>query len=240
MPLKDNGYWEPSQADIDRANVTALARRLGVSSYDEVYALSIQKPDVYWRAVLDQCGIRWSKDYDVFTDSSRGPEFTSWFAGGKLNWVDTIFAWGADPANRDRIALICENERSDVERVSFAELRERVRRLASGLRAAGLQKGDRVGLLMEPGAGAVVSVLALSFIGAVFLPLFSGFGVDPIVSRLTLCRAKALISTTGLNRRSKWIDRTGVATEAARIAGTELLILRTPDGSKPGPSMAID
>lgn len=240
MPLRDSGCWEPSQADIDQANVTALAKRLGLAGYDELYAFSIEKPDAYWRAALDLCGIRWSRDYDNFADVSRGPEFTNWFAGGKLNWLDTIFAWAKDAATRDRTALICENEHGDVERVSFAELRDRVRRLANGLRSAGLAKGDRVGLLMEPGAGAVVSMLALSFIGTVVLPLFSGFGVDPIVSRLTLCRARALVSTCGFHRRGKWMDREAVAVDAARIAGTEMLILRSPDGTATGPESAFN
>ncbi len=240
MPLNSEVRWEPTRHDIERSNVQALADRLGLAGYDELYRFSVEQPDAYWRAVLAQCSIRWSRPFDTFADGRRGPEFTDWFVGGQLNWADTIFAWAQDPQTRDRTALICENEAGVVERISYADLRERVRKLAGGLLGAGLRQGDRVGLLMEPGTGAVVSMLALSYAGIVVLPLFSGFGADPIVSRLTLCRARALVSTAGFQRRGKWIDRVAVATEAARAAGTEMLILRSADGTPPADPSALD
>ncbi len=240
MPLTSTGLWEPSPEMAEHSNVQALTRRLGLADYDELYRFSIEHPDAYWRAVLDQCNIVWSTHYDAFADYSRGAEFASWFVGGKLNWTDTIFAWAQDPATRNRTALIVENEQGDIERLSFAELRESVRKFAGGLLALGLRRGDRVGLLMEPSVGAVVSMLALSYVGMVVLPLFSGFGVDPIVSRLSLCRARALISTTGFYRRGKWIDREAVAVQAAASAGLEFLILRNPDGGKSAFAPAIN
>lgn len=240
MPLSSTGEWEPSSEGIAQSNIQALITRLDLNDYDALYKFSIEQPGDYWRAVLAQCNIVWSKPYDCFADFSRGPEFARWFVGGRLNWTDTIFAWAQDPATRDREALIVENELGDIERLSFAELHERVRRFAGGLRELGLRRGDRVGLLMEPGAGAVISMLALSYIGIVVLPLFSGFGVDPIVSRLSLCRARALISTTGFNRRGKWIDREAVAVQAALTAQLEFLILRTPDRSETAAASATD
>jgi acetyl-CoA synthetase len=214
--------------------------RLGLADYDTLYRFSTEHPDSYWRAVLDQCDIHWSKPYETFADYGRGPEFASWFVGGELNWTDTIFAWAKNPATSGRTALIVENEQGEVERLTFAELQDRVRKFAGGLLQLGLRKGDRVGLLMEPGAGAVISMLALSYIGTVVLPLFSGFGVDPIASRLTLCRARALISTTGFFRRGKWIDREQVAIQAAEAAKLELLVLRAPDRGKIASGSAID
>lgn len=240
MPLTSTGQWEPTPEGTEHSNIQALIDRLAVADYDALYRLSIERPDDYWRAVLDQCKIRWTKPYHAFADYSKGPEFAQWFVGGELNWTDTIFAWAQDPATRDRTALIVETERGDVEKLSFADLRDRVRKFAGGLLALGLRRGDRVGLLMEPGTGVVISMLALSYIGTVVLPLFSGFGVNPIVSRLSLCRARALISTTGFQRRGKWIERETVAVQAAMTADLEFLILRASDGSKAGPPAAID
>ena len=244
MPLTDSGQWEPTRDGIAHSNIQALINRLGLDDYEALYRFSIEHPDAYWQEVLSLCNIQWSVPYAAYADYSRGPEFANWFAGGRLNWADTIFAWAQNPATRDRVALIAENERGDIEHMTFAQLRDGVRKLAGGLLEMGLGKGDRVGLLMEPGTGAVISMLALTYIGAVVLPFFSGFGVDPIVSRLTLCRARALISTTGFYRRGKWIDREAVAVQAAAAAKLDFLVLRTADGSKPetGPEtgFAID
>ncbi len=240
MPLTSTDQWEPSPQGIAQSNIQALMDRLNLSNYDALYRFSVEQPDSYWRAVLAQCNVQWSRPYDAFADYARGQEFASWFVGGQLNWTDTIFAWAQDPATGDRTALIMENERGDTETLSFVELREQVRRFAGGLLNMGLRRGDRVGLLMEPGAGAVISMLALSYIGTVVLPLFSGFGVDPIASRLSLCRARALISTTGFFRRGEWINREEIAIQAAATAGLEFLVLRTPDGGKADHASAVD
>jgi len=58
---------------------------------------------------------------------------------------------------------------------------------------------------MENGVEATTTVLALAWIGAIVVPLFSGFGVDAIVSRLSACRARTLIASTGFQRRGKLV-----------------------------------
>lgn len=232
--------WRPSDAQVAQANVTALMKRLELGGYEALYRFSIERPDEYWRAVLDACGIRWARPYESFVDFSAGREFPRWFVGGELNWTDTIFAWAKDPATAGRTALVAENETGATERLSYGALHGRVRRLAGGLRQLGIARGDRVGLLMEPGTGAVVSMLALSYIGAVVMPLFSGFGADPIASRLSQCKARALIATTGFFRRGKWVDRQEACLEATREAGTEFLILRTAQPDAALPPAAVD
>ena len=227
--------WTPEDHQIEGANVTAFLRDLGLADYDDLYQLSITRPDVYWEAILRRCGIKWSKPYDQFADFSVGREFPHWFVGGRLNWTDTIFAWARDPATADRIALVAENEAGQVEELTYAQLHLAVRRFAGGLRGLGIGKGDRVGLLMEPGAGAVISMLAVSYCGAMLMPLFSGFAAEPIALRLQTCHARALISTTGYFRRGKWIDRSADAIEATTRTGTEFLILRDSRGQTVAP-----
>jgi acetyl-CoA synthetase len=105
-----------------------------------------------------------------------------------------------------------------------------VRALAAGLKNLGLERGDRVGYLMEPGIEAVVTMIALSYMGAVIMPLFSGFGVDPILARLASCDARALIVTSGFRRRGKWINTADVAIAARKLHPVEFLILKMAEG----------
>lgn len=236
----DSDLWTPETHQIEAANVTAIMRSFGLSSYEALHVLSVERPEDYWAEILRRCRICWSKPYDRFVDFSAGREFPRWFDGGVLNWTDTIFAWSKDPDTADRVAIVAETEAGAIEAVTYGELHTRVRRFAGGLRARGIGKGHCVGLLMEPGIGAVVSMLAVSYFGAMLMPLFSGFAAEPIALRLAACRAKALISTTGFHRRGKWIDRSADAAEAAAKAGTELLILRAGNGEAPGVAGAVD
>ncbi|MDR5653291.1 AMP-binding protein [Ruixingdingia sedimenti] len=196
--------WIPQQRHFEKAHVLRLAERLGVADYDALLALSVEKPDVYWRAAIDFLGIRWNRAPDDYVDLSRGREFPRWFPGGRLNWVDTVLAH-AETAP-DRIAVIDEAEDGSVRRLTFAELAVMIRRFAAGLRAEGIGRGDRVGLLCDNGIEATVSLLALAHMGAIVVPLFSGFGAEAVVSRLEPSAARAVIATTGFFRRGKYVD----------------------------------
>ena len=218
--------WCPRPDDLVNSNVARLVRELDLKDYDALYRFSIEKPAEYWRAVSRFCGMTWSKDFTSFVDISRGKEFPRWFVGGELNWTDTVLDRADDPGVAQRSAVIAETEGGEISRVSYSELRDRVRRFAAGLLAVGISKGERVGLLMEPGIEATVTLLAIVYIGAVYVPLYSGFGVDPVVSRLGSCGARALIATTGFRRRGRRIDTTGIALEVKDRLSLELLVLK--------------
>ena len=221
-----SNVWTPRASDIEAAKVTELGRRLGVASYDDLYRLSIDEPDRYWAEVVRYCGIVWSHPYDRLMDVSAGVEFPRWFVGGALNWTETILALGDDPDLKARPAIVAEREDGGVATILYADLPAAVRRFAGGLASLGIGRGDRVGLLMEGGIEGVVSLLALSYVGAVAVPLFSGFGVDAIVARLSACSARALVATSGFQRRGKRVDvLASLRAAAERLPGlTEVVI----------------
>jgi len=231
MHVNPSEIWTPQAEHLQHSNVQKLVAHCGLSSYDELYRYSIEHTDLYWRKVLQFCRIQWRRDYEVFKDLSAGREFPRWFVGGVLNWTDTLFALADDPGIGNRPAVIAESEDGTVTSVTYRELTGRVERLAAGLRALGIVKGDRIGMLIEPGVEAVTTFLAASYLGAIIVPLFSGFGVDPIVSRLSLCGARALIATTGFTRRGRRIDASGVASAARDACGLEFLVLKGAPGA---------
>ena len=206
--------WQPTAADIATSNVKALTDLLGLKDFDALLAFSNAQPDVYWKTVLDFCGIVWDAPYEAYVDLSAGPEFPQWFCGGELNWVKSVLKWADDPVMAGKDAVIAEREDGSVERVTFAELPGRVAAFATGLKALGVKRGDRVGLLMENGVEATITLLATAWMGAIVVPLFSGFGVDAIISRLSSCSARVLVATTGFSRRSKWVDTRKLVDEA--------------------------
>lgn len=192
-----------------------------------MYHFSVSQPDAYWRHLMGFLRIAWSRPPAGYVSLPEGPAFPDWFPGGELNWVDTVFAWGRDPARRTSPAVIAETEDGAVRAITWAELETRTLRFAAGLRARGLRRGDRIGLLMETGIEAVVSFLGISALGAICVPLFSGFGVEAIQSRLSGCGARALIATAGFPRRGRWVDIAGQVQEARpRLPALEVLILK--------------
>ncbi|MCP1337026.1 AMP-binding protein [Futiania mangrovi] len=219
--------WHPRPQDLTHSCPAQMMRHTGQADFDSFYAWSLAEPEAYWRRMNDYLGIRWRKDYDRLCDLSRGKEFPSWFVGGELNWTDTVLDRADDPAFRDKPAIVAETEDGHVTRVTYAELRDLVARVATGLAEQGIVRGDRVGLLMENGVEASAAVMALAYIGAIVVPLFSGFGAEPILSRLEACKARGLIATTGFLRRGAYVDAMPTVREVcSRLPTLERLILK--------------
>jgi acetyl-CoA synthetase len=93
-----------------------------------------------------------------------------------------------------RTALITQDENEGVERYSFQDLKRLSNRFANGLRAHGIGRGDRVGILLPQSLEAALSHIAIYKIGGIALPLFTLFGVEALEYRLQNSEAKGLVT----------------------------------------------
>ncbi|MDN5882783.1 MAG: AMP-binding protein, partial [Nitrosospira sp.] len=229
--------WQPQPGDINGANVTRLMRHLGIDDYDTFYRYSVEQPAAYWRTVVDFCKIKWQRDYSEYVDVTRSPAFPRWFVGGELNWVETALSWADDPHCANQAAIIAELEDGSFQQLTYQQLKSRVAFFSAGLARQGIERGDRVGLLMENGIEASISFMALAHLGAIVVPLFSGFGADAIVSRLSSCSARMLIVTSGFSRRGRHIEVLGLVREVqGRLPQLEDVVWKkaTDEPQQPG------
>ncbi|RKJ95092.1 AMP-binding protein [Alicycliphilus denitrificans] len=208
--------WQPGERELQKSGVVQLMRALGVPTYEELMRVSVAEPERYWNTVMRECAIAWDVQPTGYVDLSRGPQFPSWFPGGRLNWVNTIYGWARNPATARQTAVVGEREDGSASALTYAELEARVRDFAAGLARQGVKQGDRIGLLMENGVEATISLLAIVHLGALAVPLFSGFGVDAIVARLSAAEARMVIASTGFSRRTKRVDVQGALRDAWR------------------------
>ena len=77
--------WKPSAEALERANVVRLMRRHGFEDYWELQRRSQEDPDWFWPAAIEDLGLEFSQPWDRVADLSKGPEWATWFVGGKLN-----------------------------------------------------------------------------------------------------------------------------------------------------------
>ncbi|WP_312419127.1 AMP-binding protein [Shinella sp.] len=108
-------------------------------------------------------------------------------------------AWAArDP---DRVCLQHFLPNAAPLSLTYGELAARSDALAAALRAEGVEKGDRVAILLPQGFETVIAHLAAYKIGAIALPLALLFGADALFFRLENAGAKAIITNNfGLER----------------------------------------
>ena len=94
------------------------------------------------------------------------------------------------------IAIYCENQRGDSSQYSFWDIRKLSNRLANVLRHLGIEKGDRVGIILPQRAETVIGHMAIYKLGAIALPLSVLFGPEAVGYRLNNSGTKVVITDT--------------------------------------------
>lgn len=213
--------WSPSADYIEHANVTRLARRHGLPGLPELRARSVADIGWYWDAVVEDLGLPFRDPYRQVVDLSKGIEHPDWFVGGRLNVVDACLErWRDDPEVADRPAVVHEAEDGSTRTLSYRELTEQVERASAGLRRLGIGKGDAVALFLPMIPEAVVAVYAVARLGAVLVPLFSGFAPTAIASRIQDADVKAVVVADGTLRRRKQVAMKPLLDEALESCPT--------------------
>src|SRR3954447_6203577 len=206
--------WRPTPEYVERANVTRLMRAHGIDDIDGLRRRSVEDVEWYWDAVVNDLGLEFSTPYDKVLDTSRGVPWATWFGGGRINLVwNCVDRWAHSDA-KDRPAIIGESETGEVESLTYKQLHKQIDWLAAGLLEMGVGKGDAVGVFMPMRPEAAVAAYAVMKIGAIYMPIFSGFAAHAVAARLNDCEAKALITADGTWRRGKHGLMKQVADEA--------------------------
>ena len=213
--------WIPTADYVDNANVTRLARAHGLGGLDELRARSVADVRWYWDAVVRDLELPFQVPYREVLDTSRGIEHPDWFVGGRTNIVDACLRrWVADPVAAERLAVVHEAEDGTVRTLTYRELGAEVERAAAGLRELGVGRGDAVALFLPMIPEAVVSVYAVARLGAVLVPLFSGFAPSAIASRIQDADAKVVVVADGTIRRGKSVPMKPALDEALKTCPT--------------------
>ena len=193
--------WRPTPEYVENANVTRLMRAHGIDSIDELRRRSVEDMDWFWDAVVQDLGIEFTTPYERVMDASAGPAWTKWFIGGRVNLTHNCVDRHAASDRADRIAIIGEYEDGAVRKLTYAELKREVDAIAGGLRALGIGKGDPVAVFMPMVPEAVIAAYAVAKLGALYMPIFSGFAPSAVAARLQDAEAKAIITADGGLRR---------------------------------------
>jgi acetyl-CoA synthetase len=209
--------WRPNEGYIERANVTRFMRTYGIADYDELVQRSQTDIEWFWDAVVEDLGIEFFKPYERVLDTPEGIAWSKWFVGGRINLAHvTCDVWAE--RTPDRVAVISEGEDGEVRRVTYRELREAADRLAHGLSSLGVGEGDAVGIFMPMAPEIVAATLACAKLGAIYLPIFSGYAADAVATRLDDARARVLITADGFLRRGQMVRMKEVADRAADLS----------------------
>ncbi len=210
--------WRP---DAETAAATHTARFMtehGIDSFDGLVQRSISDPEWFWAAVVEYLGLPFEPTWETVRDTSRGHPWSTWFNGAGFNMSRALVDRWAD-VDPDRLAIRSQKETGDTMQLSYGELRDEVARLAGALISMGVGRGDAVAVYLPMSQEAVTSLLAIARIGAIFIPVFSGYAAEAVATRLDNPKPTAMICGNGYFRRGRLMEMKEMADHAVELAG---------------------
>ena len=196
--------WHPDPDTAARTNVHRLMKKLGVTDVAELRRRSAADPEWFYPALLEDLGIEFSQPYEQLRDDSAGVPHTEWFVGGQINIVShCLERHRNDEDAAGRTCLVSLNENGERVEYSYRTLAAEVDRCANALRRVGIEKGDRVAAYMPMISEVAVQMLACLQVGAIFVPVFSGYAPAALAERIRGAGAKLLFTSDVSTRKGK-------------------------------------
>jgi len=216
--LMDEIVWRPYGDYLERSNVRRFMERHGLGSYEELVRWSVEDVERFWRAALEDLGIEWYRPYQKVLDRSAGFAWAQWFLGGKINIVRNCLDRHLEAGQQADVAVVWEGDDGASRELTYGDLGRDVARLAGALRDLGVRRGDAVALLLPMLPEVVTGLFACFRIGAVAVPIFSGFGPEAVAVRLRDAEVKVLLTADGGLRRGTPVDVKAQADRALKDA----------------------
>ncbi len=217
--LERQVVWRPDADDARETNLAGFMARLGISradsdGYSELLQRAEANPEGFWNSLVQHNDIKFYQPYRTVLDTSRGIEWAEWCVGGTTNLVLNCLDKHRGGPVWDKPALVWEGEDGTRRQWTYRELAAETSRVSCALRLLGFGPGDVIGLYMPMVPEAAAALLAVAKIGAILLPLFSGFGANAISARLNDGGATGVIACEGTWRRGKRVHMKPTLDEA--------------------------
>ena len=206
--------WRPSPGVVEHANVTRFMRWLAeergvhVADYDELWRWSVDSLEPFWEAVWQFYDVRASVPPRAVLSERRMPG-ARWFEGAQLNYAEHVLRFTGD----DRTAIVVVREDDDDEEITWGELRGAVGAVAASLRDMGVERGDRVVAYLPNIPEAVIAMLAVTSLGAIWAACAPDFGTQSVVDRFAQLSPKVLFASDGYRFGGRVHDRRQAVSE---------------------------
>ena len=201
----ENILWTP--AHPEKTQMTQLMSRINeiyrlkMGSYDELFNWSINYIPEFWEEVWNFCEIKHSIHYTEVVDDDKKMPGAKWFSGAKLNFAENMLRY-----QDDQPAIHFKGEGQPVRSLTYQELFNEVEKLAHSLRELGLQKGDRVAGFIPNMPEAIIAMLAVASIGAIWSSSSPDFGIKGVLDRFTQIEPKIIFAANGYYYNGKTFD----------------------------------
>jgi acetoacetyl-CoA synthetase len=206
MTAEGELLWEPSANWLERARISEFAASAGRAgaSYADLWQWSVDDLDGFWWAFARWAQVRWTAQPTAALADATMPG-ASWFPGGTLNYAEHAL-YPPCGVGKDDVAVIFAREDGREETLTWRALRTRVAAVRAALVGYGVGVGDRVAALLPNAPEALIAMLAVTSLGAVWSSCSPDFGERAIADRFTQIEPVVLFAVDGYVYGGKSFD----------------------------------
>ncbi len=172
-----------------------------LSDYPSLYQWSVDHIAEFWAAWWQFADIQASRPYTAVVDDPQRMPGAKWFTGARLNFAQHLLRF-----RDDRPALVFYGEDRVRRRMTYAQLYDRVARVAAALKRAGVRTGDRVVGFMPNLPETIMAMLAATSLGATWSSCSPDFGFKGVLDRFGQIEPKVLFTADGYYFKGRRID----------------------------------
>ena len=211
--LVENRVFPPDERAQNGARIASMA------AYDALCKEAQTDPEGFWTRLAKE-NLTWTTPFTRTLDESNAP-FYQWFGDGELNASANCLDKHMGTPVENKTAIIFEADDGAVTQVTYKELLTRVSQFANGLKAAGIQKGDRVIVYMPMTVEGVIAMQACARIGATHSVVFGGFSAKALHERIIDAGAVAVITSNYQMRGGKELPLKAIVDDGIALGGCE-------------------
>ncbi len=216
---------------VKRPEAAKLQTQCDAEQYEALYTRSLEDSEGFWAEQASR--LEWFDNPSKIAGWSFEPVAIKWFEDGTLNICHNAVDRHVAAGHGERIALIFEPDdpAGEVRRITYAELRAEVIRMANSLKKMGVRKGDRVTIYMPMVPEGAYAMLACARIGAIHSVIFGGFSPEAIAGRIEDCGSDWIVTADEGLRGGKRIPlKANVDAALEKVSAKAVLVLRHTGG----------
>ncbi len=191
-------------------------RGLSFDSYDALWRWSVADLPAFWQSVWDYFGLQSPTPHRAVLEHPHMPG-ARWFPGAQVNYAQHLFTHAEASHAAGHPAIVFADEallaRGALQQISWPELKRQVAACAAGLRAMGVQHGDRVCAVLPNVPQTIVVFLACASLGAIWSVCSPDMGPVAVLDRFRQIEPKVLVACDGYRYAGQTHDRRALLAE---------------------------
>src|SRR6266581_5668468 len=191
--------WVPSKADMQSSNIGKMMGERRLTSFEDFRRWSVDRREDYWSTMVRTLGIVFRTRPTRILKEPADPRHPEWLAGAQLNIAESCF--NAAP-NKTAILFGLEGSNA-IRKMTYGQLHKLSSRIANGLDALGLRRGERIALYLPMTPEAVAAYLGIVLSGRCVVGIADAAAPPEFQKRARIADARAVITVDSYIRDGK-------------------------------------